>query len=53
MPVIGPNCYGMLDCRTGMHLWSSAVLERLEVPGIGPTKAERYGDELLELINTR
>lgn len=27
--------------------------ELLEVPGIGPTKADRYGQELLELINTR
>lgn len=35
MALVGPNCYGMLDCRTGMHLWSSAVLERLEGPGIG------------------
>ena len=27
--------------------------ELLEVSGIGPTKVERYGDALLELINTR
>jgi DNA helicase-2/ATP-dependent DNA helicase PcrA len=27
--------------------------ELLEVPGIGPAKAERYGDALLELITTR
>lgn len=27
--------------------------ELLDVSGIGPTKAERYGNELLELINTR
>jgi len=27
--------------------------ELLEVSGIGPSKAERYGDELLEMINAR
>ena len=35
MALVGPNCYGMLDCRTGMHLWTGEVLERLEGPGIG------------------
>ena len=33
--LVGPNCYGMLDCRTGLHLWTGDVLERLEGPGIG------------------
>ena len=27
--------------------------ELLEVSGIGPAKAERYGDEILDLINSR
>ena len=35
MALVGPNCYGMLDCRTGLHLWSGDLLERLDGPGIG------------------
>ncbi len=31
----------------------SSLDELLDVPGIGPTKAERYGAELLEMINSR
>ena len=35
MALVGPNCYGMLDCRTGLHLWSGDVLDRLQGSGIG------------------
>ena len=35
LALVGPNCYGMLDCRTGLHLWSGDKLERLDGPGIG------------------
>ena len=35
MALVGPNCYGMLDCRTGLHLWTGDLLERLEGAGIG------------------
>lgn len=35
MALVGPNCYGMLDCRTGLHMWGGKVLERLQGPGIG------------------
>lgn len=31
----------------------ATVDELLEVPGIGPTKAERYGTDLINMINTR
>ena len=34
MALVGPNCYGMLDFRTGLHVWSGVVLERHTGPGI-------------------
>ena len=35
MALVGPNCYGFLDCRIGLHLWTGDLLERLNGPGIG------------------
>ena len=35
MALVGPNCYGMLDCRTGLHLWTGDLIDRLDGPGIG------------------
>lgn len=34
MALVGPNCYGMLDCRTGLHLWTGDLIDRLDGPGI-------------------
>ena len=34
MAVLGPNCYGMLDFRTGLHVWAGDRLERRSGPGI-------------------
>lgn len=40
-----------LGALASMH--PSTLDELMQVPGIGPTKAERYGEEILELIRTR
>ncbi len=34
MAVLGPNCYGMLDFRTGLHVWAGDRLARRSGPGI-------------------
>ena len=34
MAVLGPNCYGMLDFRTGLHVWAGDRMERRSGPGI-------------------
>ena len=34
MAVIGPNCYGMLDYRIGLHVWAGDRMERRPGPGI-------------------
>lgn len=35
MALIGPNCFGFLDYRYGVHLWSGEAHERFDGPGIG------------------
>ena len=34
-----------------VHIWPSTLEELVEVHGIGPFKAERYGEELLSILN--
>jgi superfamily II DNA helicase RecQ len=34
-----------------IQIWPSTLEELLEVHGIGPFKAERYGEELLSILN--
>ena len=34
MAVLGPNCYGMLDFRTGLHVWAGDRMRRRDGPGI-------------------
>ena len=34
MAVLGPNCYGMLDYRMGLHVWAGDRMERHPGPGI-------------------
>ena len=34
MAVLGPNCYGMLDYRLGLHVWAGDRMERHSGPGI-------------------
>ena len=34
MAVLGPNCYGMLDFRIGLHVWAGDRMERRPGPGI-------------------
>ena len=34
MAVLGPNCYGMLDFRSGLHVWAGDRMERRPGPGI-------------------
>ena len=34
MAVLGPNCYGMLDYRIGLHVWAGDRMERHTGPGI-------------------
>lgn len=34
MAVIGPNCYGMLDYRLGLHVWAGDRMTRRDGPGI-------------------
>ena len=34
MAVLGPNCYGMLDYRIGLHVWAGDRMERHPGPGI-------------------
>ena len=35
MALMGPNCYGLLEYRRGLHLWTGGVQERFAGPGIG------------------
>ena len=34
LAVLGPNCYGMLDFRAGLHVWAGDRMERRCGPGI-------------------
>ena len=34
MAVLGPNCYGMLEYRLGLHVWAGDRMERRPGPGI-------------------
>ena len=34
MAVLGPNCYGMLDYRLGLHVWAGERMQRHPGPGI-------------------
>ena len=34
MAVLGPNCYGMLDYRLGLHVWAGERMPRRAGPGI-------------------
>ena len=48
--------YIVFDNKTLLHIAErdpSSPRALLEVPGIGPTKLDRYGDELLELLTER
>ena len=47
MAVLGPNCYGMLDYRLGLHVWTGGLLERY--PGPGAALVSQSG-ALLEVI---
>ena len=35
MALIGPNCYGLLEFRRGVHLWTGGPHERFAGPGVG------------------
>ena len=34
MALVGPNCYGILDFRTGLHLWTGEILPPYAGPGV-------------------
>ena len=34
LAIIGPNCYGMLDYRLGLHVWAGDRMRRRDGPGI-------------------
>ena len=49
----GVPAYVVFDNKTLLHIAErdpDAPQRLLEVPGVGPTKLERYGDEVLELL---